>query len=166
MPAHLMIGNMMKHYAIVLALVAAPVFAHGFSAGKLDIAHPWTRETAPNQKVGGGFMKITNRGVAADRLIAATSPAATEVQIHTMSMDGGVMRMRQLGDGIAIPAGGTVSLQPGGFHIMFIGLKKPFKQGAVIPAELRFEKAGKVKVQFAVEAVGYKGTAGGGHDEH
>lgn len=146
--------------------LAAPVLAHSFSVGKIAIGHPWTRETAATQTVGGGFLTIRNNGKASDRLISAASPFAAEVQIHNMSMDGGVMKMRQLKEGIAIAAGNTVELKPGGLHIMFIGLKKPFKKGSQIPATLKFERAGSVKVSFAVQPVGSTAPMEAGHAGH
>ena len=151
---------------IALFALAAPVLAHSFAIAKIAIGHPWTRETAATQTVGGGFLTIRNGGKTADRLLSASSPFAAEVQIHTMSMDGGVMKMRPLKDGIAIPAGQTVELKPGGLHIMFIGLKQPFKKGSQIPATLRFLKAGTVKVGFAVQPVGSAAPMEAGHAGH
>lgn len=139
--------------ALALALGSTPLVAHSFTVGAIKIGHPWTRETAPAQTTGAGYMTITNSGTTADTLVSISSPAAKEVQIHTMSMAGGVMRMRQLTGGLPIPAGGTVTLKPGAFHLMLIGLKAPLKQGTKIPAELRFQKAGKVKVEFAVQPI-------------
>lgn len=139
--------------ALALALGSAPLAAHSFAVGAIKIGHPWTRETAPAQTTGGGYMTITNTGTAADTLVSISSPAAKQVQIHTMSMSGGVMRMRQLAGGLPIPAGGSVTLKPGAYHLMLIGLKAPLKQGMKVPAELRFRKAGRVKVEFAVQPV-------------
>ena len=148
------------------AFIAAPLLAHGFEAGSIKIGHPWSRETAPSQVVGAGFMTITNSGKTGDRLVSATSPAAREVQVHTVSMNGGVMRMRQLTAGLPIPAGATVTLQPGGYHIMLIGLKAPLKQGAMVPATLRFQRAGTVNIAFKVEAIDFAGPNGGDHAGH
>lgn len=152
--------------ALACALVAAPLAAHGFAVGNLEIGHPWSRETAPGQSVGGGFLTITNGGRQDDTLLSATSPAAREVQIHTVSMDGGVMRMRQLKAGLPIPAGTTVALKPGSYHLMLIGLKAPLKRGTMVPAELRFQHAGKVSISFKVEAISYGGPDGGYHGSH
>lgn len=152
--------------AVFAAATATPLLAHNFSIGKITIGHPWTRETAPTQVVGGGFMKITNNSKAADRLVSATSPSAKEVQLHTMTMDGGVMRMRQLKDGIIIPAGQNVELKPGGLHVMFMGIKGPFKKDAKIPATLKFERAGTVNVTFAVQPVGAIAPMEGSHAKH
>lgn len=152
--------------AIALAVFAAPLPSHGFAIGDLKIGHPWSRETAPGQSAGGGFLTITNNGKLADRLTSATSPAAAQVQIHSMSMTGGVMRMRELPDGLDIPAGMTVALKPGGYHIMLIGLKAPLKQGTMVPAELNFQRAGKVKIRFKVESISYGAGDGGDHAGH
>ncbi|MFN3748538.1 MAG: copper chaperone PCu(A)C [Sphingorhabdus sp.] len=151
---------------LTLMALAAPVLAHSFTVGQIAIGHPWTRETAATQSVGGGFLTIRNNGKMADRLVSASSPSAAEVQIHTMSMDGGVMKMRQLKDGIAIPAGASIDLKPGGQHIMFIGLKKPFKQGTKIPATLKFTRAGSVQVSFVVQPVGSTSPMEAGHAGH
>lgn len=151
---------------LALATFTVPLLAHGSAIGKIKIDHPWTRETAATQTVGGGFLTIRNNGKTADRLVSATSPLATEVQIHTMRMDGGVMRMRQLKDGIAIPAGQSIELKPGGLHLMFTGLKKPFKQGTKIAATLKFARAGSVPVSFAVQPVGSAAPMEAGHVGH
>ncbi|GHD04009.1 copper chaperone PCu(A)C [Novosphingobium pokkalii] len=143
-------------YAACLTPLCAIVFAsdaiaHSYQVSGLAIGHPWSRETAPGQSVGGGFLTVTNRGKTDDRLIAVTSPVAAQVQLHTMTMDGGVMRMREVTGGLAVPAGGTLELKPGGYHIMFIGLKKSLKAGERVPATLTFQRAGTVQVAFAVQ---------------
>ena len=155
--------------AATAALSAFPALAQEAKVGAITITAPWSRETAPSQSVGGGFVTIANGGKADDRLVAASSPVAAEVQLHTMSMDGGVMRMRQLTDGIAVPAGGTVQLKPGSLHLMFIGLKSPLKRGSNVPVTFRFAKAGNVTVQFPVLPISATeaATAGGhSHDHH
>lgn len=128
-------------------------------AAAVSITGPWTRETAQGQSAGGGFMTIANPGSAPDRLVSGTSPAAGEVQIHTVSMDGGVMRMRQLEDGLEIPAGGTVELKPGSFHIMLIDLAQPLKAGSKVPLVLHFEKAGDIEVELDIRPVTATGPA-------
>lgn len=147
-------------------LSATAALAHGYKAGTLSIQHPWSRETAAGQTVGGGFMTIANDGTRDDRLLSGASPVAAEVQLHTMTMDGGVMRMRQVTDGIAIPAKGSVALKPGGYHIMFMGLKRQLRQGERFPVTLRFARAGAVTVRFAVQPVGSTGPMEGGHAGH
>ena len=119
----------------------------------------WARPTVAGQSGGGGFLKITG-GSANDRLVAASASVSKEVELHTMEMDGNVMRMRPI-DAIAIPAGGTVELKPGGRHVMFMGLTKTLKAGERFPLTLRFEKAGEVKVdmQIAKQAPGSSAPA-------
>ena len=127
------------------------------SSSQIAIAGPWSRETAEGQDAGGAFMKITNSGTATDRLTGGSTPVAGEVQIHTVDMTDGVMHMRQLEDGLEIPAGGSVTLKPGSFHIMLMQLEQPLKQGETVPVTLTFEKAEPVEVELAVQPVGAEG---------
>jgi periplasmic copper chaperone A len=117
-------------------------------AGDLVLSGAFTRATLPGAKVGGGYVTITNQSKEADRLVGGSSPAAQRVEVHEMKMDGNVMQMRQLKDGLEIPAGGTAELSPGGTHLMLINLTAPLKEGDMIPVTLEFAKAGKVEVQF------------------
>jgi copper(I)-binding protein len=134
-------------------LLSGAAMAHDFKAGSIEIDHPWSRATPAGAKVGAGYLVLKNAG-AADRLVSATAPFAGRVEIHEMAMKDGVMTMRPLADGIAVPAGGTVELKPGGYHIMFMDLKSPLKEGTLVDGTLTFEKAGTVNVQFKVEPVG------------
>jgi periplasmic copper chaperone A len=138
----------------LLAFAAATSFvsARDFTAGNLSIGHPYARPTAPAQPTGGGYLTLTSKG-RADRLLSASSPIAREVQIHSMKMEGDVMRMREV-DAIDMPADKLVELKPGGFHLMLMGLKEPLKAGQVFPLKLRFEKAGEVAVEVSVDAPG------------
>lgn len=136
------------------AVLAGPAVAHDYKLGTLEISHPWTRATPATAQTGGGFLTITNKGTTADRLVAARSRASDRVEIHEMKMDGNVMRMRELEKGLEIPAGATVMLKPGGFHIMFMGLKAPFAKDAKVQVTLVFEKAGSLDVTLDVEALG------------
>ena len=143
--------------------LAAPLTAHGFTAGRLKIDHPWTRETAKGQVVGGGYLTIVNEGKVDDLLVSATTPVAAEVQLHTVTMNNGVMQMRRVKGGIAIPARQVVKLEPGAMHIMFMGLKAPLARGKMLPVALRFRRAGIVKVQFAIQPVDSSGLNEAGH---
>ncbi|RFC65268.1 copper chaperone PCu(A)C [Fulvimarina endophytica] len=151
--------------ALTLAL-SAPAFAHDYKAGEIVIDHPWTRATPPNAPVAGGYLTLDNRGSSEDRLLGGSSPVASDVQIHEMSMDDGVMKMRQITDGLAVPAGEAVELSPGGYHLMLMDLSEPLKEGARVPLTLRFEKAGDVEVELAVEAMGAKAPQGESHEMH
>lgn len=131
--------------AFFATLGAAPAL-HAQTALKVEGA--WARPTVQGQAAGGGFLKITG-GASADKLVSASAAVSKTVELHTMVMEGDVMRMRQI-DGIVVPAGQTVELKPGGMHVMFIGLPKPLKVGDSFPLTLRFEKAGEVKVDVKV----------------
>ena len=124
----------------------------------ISIAMPWTRATAPGAAVGGGFVTIRNNAKTADRLVSASSPVAAGTELHQMAMVGDVMKMREV-KGIEVPAGGVLELKPDGYHLMFINLKAPLKQGDKVPVTLKFEKAGEVKIELAVESLG-AGAAG------
>lgn len=129
------------------------------TAGSIRIQQPFARATPA--KVGGAFMVLQNGGSAADRLLKAESPIAADVELHTHVKDGDAMRMRQV-DGIPVPAGGAAKLEPGGYHVMLIGLKQPLKEGMHFPLTLTFEKAGRVTVEVPVQKAG----ASGGHQHH
>jgi len=135
--------------AIALAAASFTAAAHGFQLGSIEIAHPNARPTAPGQSVGAGYFRLVNKG-AADRLVSVTTPAASMVELHSMSMDGNVMQMRQI-DAIDLPAGQTVELKSGGLHLMLMGLKAPLKDGDRLPMTLKFEKAGSIEVTVKVE---------------
>ena len=140
--------------AAVLAFVVSPAFAHGYKVGSLDIQHPWSRATPKGASVAGGYMKITNTGTTPDRLVGGTNENSEKFEIHEMSMDGGVMKMRPLPNGIEIKPGQTVEFTPGSYHLMFVGLKQPFEKGKRVKGTLQFEKAGKVDVEYVVEGIG------------
>ncbi len=144
----------MKILAIVAALwLCGPAaFGGDYQAGSLAILHPYARPTAPAQPTGGGYLSVVNKG-SDDRLVSATAPVAQSVQLHSMRMEGDVMRMREVA-AIELPAGQTVELKPGGWHLMLIGLKAPLAVGQSFPVRLVFEKAGTVTVEVKVEAPG------------
>ncbi|NTS30991.1 copper chaperone PCu(A)C [Phyllobacterium sp. BT25] len=121
-------------------------------AGDLTLSDAFTRATLPGAKVGGGYVTIVNGSKEADRLIGGSTPVAERVEVHEMKMDGSVMKMRQLKEGLEIPAGETVKLAPGGLHLMMMGLKSPLKEGDMVPVTLEFAKAGKVELQLMVGA--------------
>jgi len=143
-----------------LTLAALPALAHDYTAGDVAIGHPWTRAAGANG-TGAGFMTLRNRGTQPDRLLSAASPAASTIELHTHVREGDVMRMRPVAD-IPVPPGETVELRPGGLHLMMIGLTAPLQQGTRVPLTLRFERAGEVRVELAVEAAGARGS-GHGH---
>jgi len=134
-------------------LIASTVVASAETKlGDLMISDPFTRETLPNAPVAGGFLNIMNMGDTDETLIAATSDASATTEIHTMEMDGDVMKMRALEDGLVIPAGETVALKPGGYHLMFMQLNGPLVEGETVSVTLTFEQAGEVTIDLPVGA--------------
>jgi copper(I)-binding protein len=137
--------------ALAALAIAAAANAHDYKAGELTIAHPYARATVPNQPTGAAYMTIENTGKDADKLLAASSPVAKSVQIHSMSMQGNVMKMREVSD-LELKPSTKTELKPGdGYHLMLVGLKQPLKAGDKFPVTLSFEKAGKVEVSVWVE---------------
>ena len=145
----------------VLALSAAPAFAADYSVGALKIHDPWARATPKGAPVGGGYLTITNTGTAPDRLVGGATDVSKGFEIHEMSMDKGVMKMRLMPNGLEIKPGETVTFKPSGYHLMFTGLKSQLTKGGQVDATLKFEKAGEVKVQFAVAGIGAMAPDGG-----
>ena len=139
---------------------------HGAMSAGVSVMTPWARATPGMAKNGGAYMTLQNGGKMADRLVAADADVAERVEIHTHINDNGVMRMRKI-DGIDVPAGETVMLKPGGYHVMFIGLHKPLKEGESFPVTLTFEKGGKQTVTVEIKKVGaMKPGMGHGHSGH
>ena len=141
-------------FALALALTPLAAAAQSFKAGDLQIDKPWSRATPKGAKVAGGYLKITNAGQTADRLIGGATEVSGRFEIHEMRMDTGVMVMREVKGGLEIKPGATVELKPGGLHLMFMDLKRQLAKGERVKGSLQFEKAGKVDVEFAVEAIG------------
>lgn len=145
--------------AVALAM-AIPAAAHDYQAGSLTIDHPVLRIASPVSKTGAGYLTITNRGKAADRLVSVVTSASSRADLHGTLQSGGVMQMRAQAGGVPVPAGATIRFAPGGLHVMFIGLKTPLREGQMLNARLVFEKAGPIDVQFKTE------TAAGGSHKH
>ena len=137
----------------ILAMAVFPMagFAHDYTVGELVIAHPMALETPVTAQTGAGYFSITNNGVTADRLIGIEADFP-RVMLHETEMNNDIATMRHR-DSIDIPAGETVSLAPGGKHVMFMGLNgDPFEVGEEFDAKLIFENAGEVDIVFKVEA--------------
>jgi copper(I)-binding protein len=115
---------------------------------QVSVENPWARPTPPSAKLGAGYLTVVNSG-AADRLVGAASPAAARVEMHVTLRDGEIMRMREV-KAFDLPAKGRLELKPAGAHLMFVDLKRPFKQGDKVPVTLKFERAGEVKVDLLV----------------
>lgn len=140
--------------AAILSLSAAPVVAQEFKGGDITIDKPWSRATPKGTSVGAGYLVIHNHGAIPDKLIGGSADFADGVDVHQMTMNNGVMRMREIKGGLEIPANGEVTLAPKGYHIMFTGLKRSLKKGETLKATLQFEHAGAIAVEFQVSGVG------------
>lgn len=154
-----------------------PVYAgemkHGEDMAKMEMAEhevgdlmlkaPFARATLPNQPVAGAFLTITNNGNEDDVLVAVSSPISERGEVHEMKMDGDTMKMREMADGLVIPAGETVELKPGGYHLMFMQLKQPLVEGETVEMTLEFQNAGSVTVLFAIMGKGAKSMGHSGH---
>ena len=138
--------------AILLWTVAMVPAAHAADHA-IRIDHPWSRPTPPSAPTAVGYLTIVNRANAPDRLMAVSSPAAATVSVHSMSMAGGVMRMRPVDGGLPIPPKGQITLGPDGDHLMFMGLKRPFRVGDRVPVVLTFAHAGRARAVLAVESL-------------
>ena len=140
-------------------LIALLCFAAAPALAQVQVVKAWARATPPGASVAAGYLLLKNNAASADRLVSVSSSAAARVETHVTVRDGSISRMREV-KGYDIPAGATLELKPGGAHLMFVDVKAPFKQGAKIAATLRFQRAGEVKVEFEVEAMG---SMGAGH---
>ena len=118
-------------------------------SAQVVIEKPWARATAPGATVAGGYMIIRNPGSAPDRLVGASSSASAKVELHVHLVENNVMMMREV-PGYDVPAKGAFELKPGGAHLMFVNIRRPFKEGEKVPVKLKFEKAGEVSADFHV----------------
>lgn len=140
---------------LILALFAnGAVQAADYDVGSMHISQPWARATPKGASSAAGYMTITNKGTAPDRVSCVSSDAAAQCQIHSMTMEGGVMKMRPVEGGLEIKPGETVTLQPGGYHMMLVDLKHPLEAGKTLKATLKFDKAGTVDVDYPIAAIG------------
>ena len=153
-------------FALALAqLAAAPARAKDYDIGSIHITQPWARATPKGASSGAAYMTITNTGNTPDRLSRVSSEASAECEIHSMTMEGGVMKMRPVEGGLEIKPGETVTLKPSSFHVMLVNLKHPLEQGQTVKVTLKFEHAGTIDVDYAIAAIGAPAPgapAGGG----
>jgi copper(I)-binding protein len=139
--------------ALAVLAISSSAAAESYDLDSIHIDHPWARATPKGAKIGAGYMTITNRGAAPDRLISGSTPVATRLVIHKMTMDNDIMQMRPLVQGLEINPGATVDLTAESLHVMFEGLKQPLQQGQRIKANLVFERAGTIEVEYLVEGM-------------
>jgi copper(I)-binding protein len=137
--------------AAAVMLFSAGAIAHEYRIGDIYIGHPYARAGVPGQTSGGAYFSLENKSAGDDALLTAETPIAASVEIHSMSMDNNVMRMREVSS-IELRPGEKVTMQPGkGYHLMLLGLKAPLKAGDKLPLILHFRKAGKVQTSILVE---------------
>ena len=142
-------------YAALFGDLASPAAAAGdYDVGSIHISQPWSRATPKGAASGAGYMTLTNKGAAPDRVSCVSDDASAQCQIHTMTMEGAVMKMRPVEGGLEIKPGESVTLKPGGNHMMFLSLKHPLEQGGTVKATLKFDHAGTIDVEYPVLAIG------------
>jgi copper(I)-binding protein len=152
-------------FALALAITAVP--PAGAEQGTIVVEEPWARATPPGAPSGAGYLSIRNAGPEPDRLVAAASPRAARVELHRMTVADGVARMRPVTDGLEVPPGAAVALEPGGLHLMFRELDGAFAAGQSVPVTLSFERAGEKRIELPVVPLGAGPPAGhGGHSGH
>lgn len=147
------------------SLLTPPLRTGHAASGNLVITQPWSRATPNGAKVAGGYLTIENRGSAPDRLLSASTDLAKKLEIHEMALSDGVMTMRPVEGGLTVGPGQAIKFAPGGYHLMFLELKAPFRQGEQVPVSLKFEHAGEVKALFEVQGVGAQAPVAEGNSE-
>jgi periplasmic copper chaperone A len=147
--------------AALAALLLTAASGLAAEPAEIEVSGVWARASAGMTQSGAAYLTLDNRGPTDDRLLGVATPSAKDAQLHEMSMDkDNVMHMRHV-QGIALPAGKTVKLAPGGFHVMLMGLTAPLKAGDTFPLTLRFAKSGERTVEVTVMPMGAAGPAGG-----
>ena len=153
-------------FASIIPLACGPTAVHAadYDVGSMHITEPWSRATPKGARAGAGYMTITNKGATPDKVSCISDDASAQCQIHSMTMEGGVMKMRPVEGGLEIKPGETITLKPGGFHVMFVDLKHPLERGNKVKVTLKFDNAGTVDVEYPVVAIGAPppGAAAGG----
>ena len=156
----------MQKYLLSAALFTIlpfhPASAQDFRVGAIEIRQPWSPAAPSAAKAAGGYLTITNTGTTPDTLLGGSIEFAGRLEVHEMSMDGGIMRMRELKPGLVVKPGETVTLKPGGLHLMFMEVKKQPSVGSTAKGTLEFEKAGKVAIEFKIEPFGTRQFGDGG----
>jgi periplasmic copper chaperone A len=138
----------------IVQLFAVPPACADYDVGAIHIAQPWARATPKGARSGAGYLTVTNNGTTPERLNCVSDDASAKCQIHSMTMENGVMKMRPVEGGLEIKPGETVMLKPSGIHVMFLELKHPLEPGKAVEAILQFDTAGTVKVEFPIAAIG------------
>jgi periplasmic copper chaperone A len=152
MMAGMATGDHGHDHTAMMEAAKPPAESGSAHIGALKLSAGFLKAMLPGQPVGGGYVTIENTGAVDDKLVSVSSPDAAKVELHEMSMTNNVMKMRRVDGGLAVAAGGRLEMQPGGYHLMFMGVKKPFAAGEKVPVTLTFEKAGKVEMLLPVMA--------------
>lgn len=147
-----MIMQLLTTTAIAVCM-SANAMANDYKAGSIEIGAPWSRATPKGAQTAIGYMAIKNNGTEPDRLIGGSVEVADRFQLHAMTMENGIAKMRGL-SGIDIKPGQTIEFKPGGSHAMFVNLKHALTKGDHIKGTLIFERAGTVQIEYGVEGIG------------
>ena len=148
---------MTRSFILLFAILGSTLPA---AAGQIEVTAPWLRATPRGAPVAGGYATIVNHGATPDRLIGASIPMAPNGEVHSMTMANGIMHMARLADGLAIAPGATVTLEPGGNHLMFLKPTAQLKEGEHVTGSLSFAKAGTIDVTFAVAGMAARTAPG------
>ncbi len=145
---------MLRTPALLFALIALvpPAAAEDFAVKDLRVLHPVARPTPPGARTGAVYFEVRNDGRSADRLLRVASPVGAAAELHTMSHEGTMMKMRAVAS-LDIPAGGALTLAPGGNHVMLLDIRQPLRAGETVPLMLTFERAGTVEITARVEPI-------------
>ena len=133
--------------------ISASAMAADYEAGSIEISSPWSRATPKGAQTAIGYMTIKNNGTTPDRLVGGSLDAASRFELHAMTMENGIAKMRELKDAEINP-GQTIDFKPGGSHVMFVNLKHPLTKGDRVKGTLIFERAGTVQIEYNVEGIG------------
>ncbi|MBF0251592.1 MAG: copper chaperone PCu(A)C [Alphaproteobacteria bacterium] len=144
---------------LVTAAAATIAFA-GTALAEISVTEPWARASAGMANAGAAFMMIHNSAAEDDTLVAATADVSKKVELHTHTMDNGVMKMREVEGGIPVPAHGMQALKPGSYHVMFMGLNAPLQEGSTFPVTLTFKSGQELTVDVQVKGVAHMPAGG------
>ena len=157
------VTKLVAGFVLALAIVTTSATAADVRIGDLKIEQFWTRATPGGAKVAVGYLTITNVGTEPDVLVSGTFEKSARVEVHEMKVENDIMRMREMADGLEIKPGETVTLKPGGSHLMFMGLSERLREGETVTGTVTFRRAGTVKLQFPVRSIAAPSS---GHDDH
>ena len=154
----------MSMLAAVFLAAATQIAAAQGAKSSIEVTDAWARAMPKGAKTGAAYITVVNKGATDDKLVGASAPLAAEAQLHTTINDNGVMKMRPV-SAIDVKPGATVTLKPGGLHLMLMGVKEPLAEGQSFPLTLTFAKAGKIETTVQVKKVGAMSGMDMGHME-